>query len=287
MRNLLRRSARLLTKGKWHRAARVGLLLLLLGAVLLAGLVASDWANSRQFARAVPLPPAQPAGRSRALGVAVIGDSWVAWQRIDRGLNLSLVQLGRPARVQSFGQPGARSRQVYENLFKPAAEPFSSQPVLFSGAFQACVVVAGVNDTASHLGKDFYVHHMLLIVDALLQRQIHPVILEVPGYGIESAESANLVGYVRRRLMRAVHDGGHVNVIGDYRAALRQALARRYPNQAYTLVQFSPAQDDYRPGERPGELDRMHLNAEGSARLGHQIAQALAGWAASAVPADR
>lgn len=287
MRNVLRRAAQRLATGHAQRIARVVLLLSILGAVLLAGLVASDWASSRQFAQAVPLPPAQPASRRQAFNVAVIGDSWVAWQRIDRGLNLGLMQLGHPARIQSFGQPGARSRQVYENLFKPAAEPFSSRQVLFSGAFQACVVVAGVNDTASHMGKDFYLYHMLLIVDALLQRQIHPVILEVPGYGIETADSANLVGHVRRRLMRAVYDDGKVNVIEDYRAALRDALALRYPSQAYTLVQFSPTQEDYRPGGRPGELDRMHLNAEGSAKLGQQIARALASWAATAAPTDR
>lgn len=67
------------------------------------------------------------------------------------------------------------------------------------------VVVAGVNDTAGHIGKDFYAHHILAIAKAALDRSIIPVVIEVPEYCIEQTAADSVRSWAKRTIFRYIY----------------------------------------------------------------------------------
>jgi lysophospholipase L1-like esterase len=133
------------------------------------------------------------------------------------------------------------------------------------------VVVAGVNDTAGHIGRDFYAHHILCIIKAAQARGIHPVIVEVPEYGIEDIPAWDFLRYAKRLIYRAVYDGMERDVIMAYREALRQSLTPAMLEDM-SIVYFSSLIKDY---SEHMELyaNPSHLNREGYQKLGHMIAE--------------
>lgn len=198
---------------------------------------ANFWLNSREFSKQHQFESrviSELIG-SHKIKIALIGDSWVAGKKLDNFLASYLRKDGWEAEIISFGQRGARSKIIYENLFKPNSEENSSQEVLFGEPVDICVVIAGVNDTSSYIGADFYAHHVSLIVDSLRKRGIFPFILEVPEFGIEEAESKNPIGFLRRHLMRIVYHAGKVDVINDYRVSLNKILTEKFQPDQYAI----------------------------------------------------
>lgn len=98
------------------------------------------------------------------LKIGVIGDSWVAGQKLDSAIEQTVTDSGFETVVLSSGHPGAKSRQIYRNLFLESGDINSSNALFMDDDLDYLVVVAGVNDSAGHIGKKFYSHHMLLIV---------------------------------------------------------------------------------------------------------------------------
>lgn len=201
--------------------------------------------------------------------IGIIGDSWVAGQKIDQAVQDALAASGISATVISSGHPGAKSRQIYQDMIAKEVTPFSSNHILMDEDLDYLVVVAGVNDTAGHIGSDFYAHHMLCIIKAIQARGIYPIIVEVPEYGIEDTTEIGILSYMKRSVYQIFFDGMQQDVIDRYRQSLRQRLASEKIENVF-IISFSSVVDDY--SKHIGlYANPSHLNDEGYQKLGHAI----------------
>ena len=257
--------------------------LLVIGFILCAAGFAAIfvWINS-YMARdrsliELPAPPVRDelAGRDQELVIGLIGDSWVEVEGVGRSMEEYFRESGVPATVVSSGQSGATSKQIYRNLVENHGGIHSAYSMLMDERMDYLVIIAGVNDTARHMGSDYYAHHMMGMIRAIMSRGISPVVLDVPEYGIEDATAKSFVRAGKRMVYRYLVDGGEVDVIRRYRDALDKAISR-LPEGSVLQVRFDGFVDDYRARVDWYE-DAEHLNEEGRQALGRWIAGAIEG----------
>lgn len=136
-------------------------------------------------------------------------------------------------------------------------------------------MIAGVNDSAQHLGADFYAHHVVEIVEVLISHGITPVVVEVPEYGIEAVrEERSGLSLLKDVVLTALYDQGEIDVIGKYREALRDALGAAGLLEMIELVDFEPVARDYHEAIDLYQ-DPAHLNDEGREILTAHLASAI------------
>jgi lysophospholipase L1-like esterase len=177
--------------------------------------------------------------------------------------------------VRSFGQRGATSRRILDNLFEPEATEHSSAEVLVDKRVRFAVVIVGVNDSVGHRGADFYAHHVLQIVRVLRNRGIQPLVLELPKYGIQQIHDArSSVRWLKHEFFIQAFDGGKTDVIADYRAALREALDAAGLRDEVVVIDFESIVSSY---DEQSDLfrDPAHLNEAGQLLLARRIADAV------------
>ncbi|HNK04668.1 MAG TPA: SGNH/GDSL hydrolase family protein [Accumulibacter sp.] len=207
--------------------------------------------------------------------VAVIGDSWVAGQKLDQAIRDSLKSAGIDAEVVSSGHPGAKSRQILRDLIASKSEPYSSRSLLDDQEIDYLVVLAGVNDTAGHIGADFYAHHMFSIIKLAQSQGVFPIVVEVPEYGIEDTPSEGILSYTKRLLYKALFDNMRENVITAYRHALKTKLDE-LGEETFAVVSFGPVVADY-SDSKDLYANPSHLNKSGYIKLGKHIGKTIAG----------
>lgn len=109
------------------------------------------------------------------LTIGIIGDSWTAGKKLDSLLHKGLLEKGINNEIISSGQQSARSKLIYQNIFKDSTNKHSSKFLLKKHP-DYCIVIAGVNDASGQIGANFYSHHISLIIKTLLYYKIKPVI---------------------------------------------------------------------------------------------------------------
>lgn len=229
--------------------------------------------NERSFDRYVKVP-SRTLAQDKQFKVGIVGDSWVAGGKLDQFVQNELSANGIDAVVISSGHPKAKSRQVYRNLFLPPEEPYSSNFILMDDEIDYLVIVAGVNDTAGHIGSDFYSYHILAIVKAALSRSIIPVIISVPEYGIEEVPGTSVCSWGKRSLFRLLYDRGKVNVIDDYRRQLHSVIEACPDKNKIVVLNFDSVATDYSV-QKDLYANPSHLNAKGNEKLGGLIAHGI------------
>lgn len=250
--------------------------------VLLIIAITFVWTNYTSLEPEVSLEERQaPALTDRPINIGVIGESWAAGKKIDNFLIEALAKKAIDSTVVSSGHPGAKSKFVYQNLFKSLDTPHSSNEILTGETLDYCIVLTGVNDTATYVGADYYAHHIDLIVKALLKRGITPVIVEIPEYGIEVTDSKTLQGKIRRRMMRFVHDNNEVDVIPKYRDAAKEKLSAYIENKEIIYFPFSAVTSDYEKDKDLYKENFLYLNKRGNKKLGYALAETIADWTKS------
>lgn len=209
--------------------------------------------------------------------IGVIGDSWVAGMKLDAAIEQAMGKSGCEVAVLSSGHPGAKSRQIYRNLFSEATNDYSSKGIFLDESLDYLVVVAGVNDTSCHVGKEFYAHHLLLIAEAALARGLTPVIVEIPEYGIEEALPTGFLSWGKTCAYVWWFDGGVLDVIEEYRAELQTRIKDKGLVDKILVVDFSEIIADYGISN---ELYKnpSHLNADGYSELGKLIGNRIVEW---------
>jgi hypothetical protein len=214
--------------------------------------------------------PKRTVNENRQCMVGIIGDSWAAGKKLDEPVHNVLFKNGIDVVVVSSGHPRAKSRQIYRDLFLPSQEPYSSSAILMDNEIAYLVIVAGVNDTAGHIEKDLYTHHILAIAKTALELAITPVIVEVPEYGIEQTAADSIQSWAKRTLFRYLYDHGKVDVIEDYRRQLRTAVAAYPEGNKIIVLNFDPVVTDY-ASQKNLLANPSHLNADGIKKLGKVI----------------
>ena len=216
--------------------------------------------------------------RGATPGIAMIGDSWISKSKFDEPLAAALGEIGLGGvPVRGIGQGGATSRKILRNLLSTEDSETASGVLLQDGLYQYCVVVAGVNDSAQHLGDDFYAHHVMEIVRILLAHDVTPVVVELPEYGIEDIrEQRQGINWLKDVTLAALFDQNDLDVVSKYRAALRVALEDSGLMNEVELVSFEPVVADYHT-EMALYQDAAHLNEEGRSIFADHVAAAIAG----------
>lgn len=195
------------------------------------------------------------------LKIGIIGDSWVVRQDLNHLIKNELAKKGKPAQIISSGNPGAKSKLIYENLFKNENEDFSSKKIITSQP-KYCIVIAGVNDAATRVGSKFYSHHILLIIKTLLHYKITPIIVNLPEFGInEDYEQKQMVAKFANISSEVFLDDNGFE-IKDYRNLLLKDLKTNKLEKQVIILNFDEVCKNY---ERNKNLysDPLHLNQLG------------------------
>lgn len=204
--------------------------------------------------------------------IGIIGESWAAGRKIDDYLEAKLDHLGINSEIVSIGHPGAKSKLIYQDLFAPEEQLYTSREILFGKPLDYCIVLSGVNDTAAYVGANFYAHHLNLISEALISRGITPIVVQVPEYGIEEISRPRLPGMLRSFLMRWIHDGGEIDVITKYRNVSRERIEKLIKAGKLLYFDFNAVSTDYKQDINLYKSDLVHLNDIGNQKLGEELA---------------
>jgi lysophospholipase L1-like esterase len=225
----------------------------------------------------IPLTPPSgtPTDWASDLNVAVVGDSWVANQKLDAPLADSLAAQGIAAEVQSVGFSGAKSRHVAKSWAADGIDQDVDRALAKSAEADYLVLVVGVNDAAGHVGSDRYSHHVDELLQAIERKGLHPVLVELPEFGIEQLPSDSLLSKLKLGLFRLAFDDGQADVIARYRAELQRAIAERIERGQITFVDFDRVCSDYEQSRHLFK-DPSHLNERGSEKLAEAIAASIA-----------
>lgn len=208
------------------------------------------------------------------LTIGMIGDSWIVRQRLDSLLNQKLLERGVSAEVFASGNPGAKTKLIYENLFKEENEDFSSKKIIEKQP-DYCIVIAGVNDAAMNLGPGFYSHHMILIIKTLLHYGIKPVVVSLPEFGIEeNFQKKNLISKLSNKTVDLFLNEGNKFSINDYRTALLKDLHDSKLDKKIILLNFDLVCNDY-DNNKKIYSDPLHLNKEGYQKFSEFLAENL------------
>ena len=208
------------------------------------------------------------------LQIGIIGDSWVVRQNLDSLLRKKLLDKGLHSEIYSSGNPGAKTRKIYENLFKDGNEEFSSRKVIEKKP-DYCIVIAGVNDAATCMGTEFYTHHMVMVIKTLLHYNIQPVVVSLPEFGVEeNFKNKNIVSSLSNRSAELILNDGDQFKIPDYRNALLKELKRDQLDKKVIILNFDEVSSDY-DKDRNLYADPLHLNKQGYQKFSEFLAKGI------------
>jgi len=208
------------------------------------------------------------------LTVGIIGDSWVARKKLDSLLHQELLKIGLPNRIISSGNIGAKSKLIYQNLFKNEDVEHSSKFIIESHP-EYCIVIAGVNDSSSQIGKNYYAFHMLQIINTLLHYEIKPIIVSLPEFDIEKTiDKMNILLKARSIISAMVNNNGIIDNINTYRQCLKSELIKNKLNDSILMVDFDNVCADH-VNCKNLYIDSAHLSFSGNKKLCEIIAYEL------------
>lgn len=208
------------------------------------------------------------------LTIGIIGDSWVAGEVLDSILHNQLLEKGFSNKIVSSGHPGAKSKLVYQNLFKDNNKINSSKFVIENNP-DYCIVIAGVNDAIAEIGSRYYAYHMEQIIRTLLDHKIKPVIVSLPEFGIvETIDDLNVLSKNRNLISACFTNNGELDNIKTYRKVLVEKLKSDCLQDSVNVIDFDKVCMDYK---NCSELysNSSHLSHRGNELLGYTITNEL------------
>lgn len=212
--------------------------------------------------------------RTDTLVVGVLGDSWAAGRKADSMLASGFAAAGIPCKILSSGHPGATTKQVYRNLFTPIGTSRSSQRLLRERP-RYCLVLCGVNDSNGQYGSGFYSQHTRLILRALLDCGIEPVLLQLPDCAMKECYEAHPLLRLRCRFfVLFTSDDGFVN-IPSYRRKLETDLGREGLDRRILYIPFHEVSAGYVREPECYRADGIHLSPEGYRRLSDAVVRRI------------
>jgi lysophospholipase L1-like esterase len=202
--------------------------------------------------------------------IGIIGDSWVADNRMDSLIHFPLLASNINNRLISSGQKRAKSKIIYQNLFKDKSELNSSKFIVENHP-DFCIVVAGVNDATGQIGSHYYSYHLTQIIKTLLNYKIKPIIVSLPEFGVEvTPENMNLpmeiIWKYRNHIYASLNNNGEIDNISTYRKALLEELELESLKDSVIIIDFDKVCTDYHHSPKLYS-DRGHLSDYGNEKL--------------------
>lgn len=195
--------------------------------------------------------------------LGLIGDSWVVDEKLDQHITNYFAEKDVNLLVKSVGFTGHKTKEILQKF-----DTDEALDILNDKSIKHVVLLAGVNDSASHIGSDYYAHHMQELIKVLHDYDKVPVILELPEYGIE--EPKPLKSSIKHGLYRYLFDEGQKDVISEY----RQHFSSTADDNFYEFVSFDDFISDYHQNKNLYK-DNFHLTNEGNKLLGEYIAERI------------
>jgi hypothetical protein len=208
------------------------------------------------------------------LTVGIIGDSWVAGKKLDSLLHQELLKNGLNNKIVSSGHPGAKSKLIYQNLFENNEDEHSSKFIIEDKP-DYCIVIAGVNDAGSQIGKKYYAFHMIQIINTLLHYEIKPIIVSLPEFDVEKTiDDMNILSKTRNIISAKINNAGKIDNISTYRNFLTSELSKNNLTDSIILIDFDKVCPDY-SNCKDYYANPSHLSKLGNKKLCKIIANEL------------
>lgn len=250
-----------------------------IAGVLLFLAIVSSWYLIDRFSYAKELPyyPISTV-KDSVLTIAIIGDSWVEKEKLEFIISDSLAAVNINSKVHSSGESDARTKAIYQNLFKQENERNSSRFIIERRP-DYCVLIAGVNDASGQLGPGYYSYHVKQIIKTLLHYKIKPVIVSLPEFGVEEIpENMNsvkgLLWKLRNKTFALFNNKGNIDNIKAYRKSLVDRLKPDNLQDSIVMIDFDKVCTNY---HQCASLyaDRGHLSKSGKLKLCQLITDEL------------
>ena len=209
-----------------------------------------------------------------SIRISFIGDSWAEFHQNEH--NCCIVPLlrsliNRPVSIRTCGISGLTSKQLYQQLFieKSIREVIDWGP-------NYCIVAIGVNDADRKLGTRYYQKNIKLIIDYLLERQIVPVVLEIPYFNTWRSFKVRKTFDKLEYLMSMAINCSSMDCIEEYRNSFEFLVEREswYEKLIY-LKTDDWNQDGYKDSRDIYDDLQMHLNTHGYQILDSCIARLI------------
>lgn len=212
--------------------------------------------------------------KNHYLTIGIVGDSWATFNKLDAILHQELLENGFKNKIISGGQSGAKTRLIYQNLFKDASKKNSCKFIIESMP-DYCIVLAGTNDAIGQMGGNYYAYHIIKVINALLNYGIRPVVITLPKVGIkETHNNMNIFQRYRNLLSASFNNKGKIENIESYRGKLIEKLDIAGLKDSILLVDFDKVCDSFKAGSDLYK-NPLHLSARGNKKLAHFIAKEL------------
>lgn len=197
------------------------------------------------YSKELPYYALNNSNQDTILTIGIIGDSWVAGNKLDSLLHADLLEHGLKTNIISSGHGGAKTKLIYQNLFKGLHEEHSSKFIIEKRP-DYCIVIAGVNDAGSEIGSHFYSFHMIEIIKTLLHYKIKPVIVTLPEFGVkEVIDNMNVVSRNRNVISAFFNNNGEIDNIKTYRKVFIEELRSNKLQDSIILIDFDKVCSDY------------------------------------------
>jgi hypothetical protein len=210
--------------------------------------------------------------RNEVLRIGIIGDSWASGTTLDTIISNEFLKHGLKTEIISFGEPEAKTKQIYDNLYTSPGTPYSSSEILHHN-LDYCIVLAGTSDATGEMGAKFYAYYCSLIIGDLLKNNIEPVFVTMPDFGFkETTDSLDVLQKARNEVASLIIDNGSTGSLDDYRKQVGQLLKDTHLQDSTIVVPFNIVCDDY---EKHKILYRNsgHLSTAGKQKMGKLIVQ--------------
>ena len=207
---------------------------------------------------------------SDTLKIAFIGDSWAAYHYPhDSMLCYMFSRKGYLCSVTSKGNVGAKSKEIYHRMYSTTKSVLMGRP-------KYCVVSAGINDAVAKLGKEYYVHHYMLILLQLLELGIRPVVLEMPEVNYCAIAGREPWPMRLHHILSSLMTGSELYGFDSYKAALVQAIKKADMQSRIIYISADSWNAAGYQDKRGLYLsDEIHLNAKGYEVLDSCIASEI------------
>ncbi|MDB5147821.1 MAG: hypothetical protein JWQ57_1841 [Mucilaginibacter sp.] len=210
--------------------------------------------------------------KNDTLRVGIIGDSWATGITIDTIIKDEFSKRGIINEVISFGQPEAKTKQIYDNLYANPEQPYSSNEILHHN-LDYCIILAGTSDAEGEMGAKFYAYYCSLIISDLARNNIEPVFVTMPAFGFkEETDNLDILKKVRNEVSSLLIDNGSTRSLDEYRKQANEMLKDTRLKDSTIVVPFNLVCDDY---EKHKILYRNtgHLSTAGKQKMGKLIVE--------------
>ncbi|MBB6110422.1 hypothetical protein SAMN05421821_106229 [Mucilaginibacter lappiensis] len=210
--------------------------------------------------------------RNEVLRIGIIGDSWASGTTLDTIISNEFLKHGLKTEIISFGEPEAKTKQIYDNLYASSGSPYSSSEILHHN-LDYCIVLTGTSDATGEMGAKFYAYYCSLIISDLLKNNIEPVFITMPDFGFkETTDSLDVLQKARNEVASLIIDNGSTGSLDDYRKQIGQLLKDTHLQDSTIVVPFNMVCDDYKK-HKILYRNSGHLSTAGKQKMGKLIVQ--------------